>query len=86
MVVQEEDGAGLPLPQRVAQPPGSRLLAAATAAKEKVCTKKFLLARLPILAWLPVYDQHKLLGDVIAGVTTALTVIPQATRKTDNIC
>jgi len=73
----EEDGAGLPLPQRVAQPPGSRLLAAATAAKEKVCTKKFLLARLPILAWLPVYDQHKLLGDVIAGVTTALTVIPQ---------
>ena len=33
--------------------------------------------RLPPLGWVPSYDLDMLTGDFIAGVTTALTVIPQ---------
>ena len=43
----------------------------------KVCSKKFLLHRLPILSWIVSYNLEMLLCDTIAGVTTALTVIPQ---------
>jgi len=43
----------------------------------KVCTKKFWLLRLPILSWITSYKAETLLCDTIAGVTTALTVIPQ---------
>ena len=44
---------------------------------EKVCSRKFLYERLPILSWIRTYSMEMLLCDLIAGVTTALTVIPQ---------
>ncbi|GBP68186.1 Sodium-independent sulfate anion transporter [Eumeta japonica] len=40
--------------------------------------RKTLQKRLPITAWLPQYDRGKALGDLIAGVTVGLTVIPQS--------
>ena len=43
----------------------------------KICRKKFLIQRLPILSWIVNYNLEMLLCDTIAGVTTALTVIPQ---------
>lgn len=43
----------------------------------KIFTKKFLIQRLPILSWILTYNLETLLCDTIAGVTTALTVIPQ---------
>ncbi|XP_038212215.1 sodium-independent sulfate anion transporter-like [Zerene cesonia] len=42
------------------------------------CSKKTLLRRLPILAWLPNYNLRNGLADAIAGLTVGLTVIPQA--------
>lgn len=33
---------------------------------------------MPILNWLPRYDGHDALGDLVAGVTVGLTVIPQS--------
>ncbi|XP_017470317.1 PREDICTED: sodium-independent sulfate anion transporter-like isoform X1 [Rhagoletis zephyria] len=39
--------------------------------------KKTLYKRLPILAWLPKYNQKDLIGDLVAGITIGLTVIPQ---------
>lgn len=35
------------------------------------------LERLPIITWLPKYNFQDLYGDAVAGVTVALTVIPQ---------
>ena len=43
----------------------------------KLCSKKFLSNRLPLLTWIVGYNLEMLLCDTIAGVTTALTVIPQ---------
>ena len=43
----------------------------------RVCSRKFLINRLPILTWIVGYNLEMLLCDTIAGVTTALTVIPQ---------
>ena len=43
----------------------------------KVCSRKFLYERLPILSWITTYSLEMLVCDLIAGVTTALTVIPQ---------
>ncbi|XP_042867178.1 sodium-independent sulfate anion transporter-like [Penaeus japonicus] len=40
-------------------------------------TKKTLNARLPITQWLPKYNLEMLEGDVLAGFTVGLTVIPQ---------
>ncbi|CAH0723073.1 unnamed protein product, partial [Brenthis ino] len=42
------------------------------------CSKKTLLRRVPILAWLPKYTFRSGLADIIAGITVGLTVIPQA--------
>ncbi|XP_069358649.1 sodium-independent sulfate anion transporter-like isoform X2 [Maniola hyperantus] len=42
------------------------------------CSKKTLLRRIPILAWLPNYSFRSGLADIIAGITVGLTVIPQA--------
>lgn len=42
--------------------------------------KKFvqkLSNRIPILEWAPKYNSHKLISDAIAGITVALTVMPQ---------
>ncbi|KZC13813.1 PREDICTED: sodium-independent sulfate anion transporter [Dufourea novaeangliae] len=43
-----------------------------------VCTKKTVYKRLPILNWLPRYNVQDTLGDLVAGVTVGLTVIPQS--------
>ena len=53
------------------------LSAQVSSACSKLCTKKFWLLRLPILSWIKTYKTETLLCDTIAGVTTALTVIPQ---------
>lgn len=50
-------------------------------AKEKIrkgCTKKLLFKRLPFLRWLPNYSVPDGVGDLVAGITVGLTVIPQA--------
>ncbi|KAH0540910.1 sodium-independent sulfate anion transporter [Cotesia glomerata] len=45
---------------------------------KKLCTKKMLFRRLPILGWLPKYNGDDALGDIVAGITVGLTVIPQS--------
>lgn len=42
------------------------------------CTKKKLYKRIPILSWLPRYNNQDALGDLVAGITIGLTVIPQS--------
>lgn len=44
----------------------------------KLCTKKVLYQRLPILSWLPKYDKSCAVGDLVAGITVGLTVVPQS--------
>ena len=44
----------------------------------KVKLYKFIRRRLPILQWAPNYTLHKFVSDTIAGITVALTVMPQA--------
>ncbi|XP_039290950.1 sodium-independent sulfate anion transporter isoform X3 [Nilaparvata lugens] len=44
----------------------------------KGCTKKNLYRRLPILQWLPKYSTDDAVGDLVAGVTVGLLVIPQS--------
>jgi len=39
--------------------------------------KKILNKRLPITEWLPKYTKDEAIGDLIAGITVGLTVIPQ---------
>lgn len=41
------------------------------------CTLNLLKRRLPFTVWLPKYNLEDLKGDLIAGMTVALTVIPQ---------
>lgn len=41
-------------------------------------TRKLLYKRLPILRWLPQYNADDAVGDLVAGITVGLTVIPQA--------
>ena len=43
----------------------------------KSFTKKLLYKRLPILSWLPKYNVDDAVGDLVAGITVGLTVIPQ---------
>ncbi|XP_071040168.1 sodium-independent sulfate anion transporter isoform X1 [Parasteatoda tepidariorum] len=47
----------------------------------KYCSEKFTLdllkRKLPIVVWLPAYSIEDFKGDLIAGMTVALTVIPQ---------
>ncbi|XP_033305969.1 sodium-independent sulfate anion transporter isoform X1 [Bombus bifarius] len=45
---------------------------------KSACTKKTIYKRVPILNWLPRYSCHDGLGDLVAGVTVGLTVIPQS--------
>jgi hypothetical protein len=42
-----------------------------------ICSEKTLKKRLPILQWLPNYDKSKFLFDIVAGLSVALTLIPQ---------
>lgn len=37
-----------------------------------------LKKRLPILEWLPKYSIEKAVGDLIAGITVGMTVVPQS--------
>lgn len=48
-----------------------------TQCKERCCTVGSLKRRFPITVWLPKYSLTDLEGDIVAGVTVALTVIPQ---------
>lgn len=40
--------------------------------------KKMIYKRIPILNWLPKYSADDAVGDLVAGITVGLTVIPQA--------
>ena len=40
--------------------------------------KKWGKSRLPVLQWLPEYRRSFLVGDLVAGITVALTAIPQS--------
>uniref|UniRef100_A0A336MYE0 CSON006347 protein n=2 Tax=Culicoides sonorensis TaxID=179676 RepID=A0A336MYE0_CULSO len=44
----------------------------------QIFRKKMLFKRVPILNWLPKYRMDDAVGDLIAGITVGLTVIPQA--------
>lgn len=44
---------------------------------KRVFRMKILHKRLPILTWLPKYSTADAIGDLIAGITVGLTVIPQ---------
>lgn len=46
--------------------------------KRRIFNKKTLKKRVPILAWLPSYNKEDAVGDLVAGFTVGLTVIPQA--------
>ncbi|KAL5283353.1 SLC26A11.2 family protein [Megaselia abdita] len=46
--------------------------------QKHIFNKKTINKRLPITAWLPKYDRIDFLGDLVAGITVGLTVIPQA--------
>ncbi|XP_035777855.1 sodium-independent sulfate anion transporter-like isoform X1 [Anopheles albimanus] len=41
-------------------------------------SEKMIKKRLPILRWLPQYNSTDAVGDLVAGITVGLTVIPQA--------
>ena len=45
---------------------------------KSICRKKILYKRIPILNWLPKYNTEDAVGDLVAGFTVGLTVIPQA--------
>lgn len=45
---------------------------------KNACRKKILYKRFPILSWLPQYTMDDAVGDLVAGFTVGLTVIPQA--------
>ena len=44
---------------------------------KKSFTKKVMHKRLPFLSWLPKYNAEDAVGDLVAGITVGLTVIPQ---------
>lgn len=46
-------------------------------ARDRCCSVQAWKSRLPILSWLPRYSLLDLHGDFVAGMTVALTVIPQ---------
>lgn len=41
-------------------------------------TKKTLYKRVPVFRWLPQYNLEWAVGDLVAGITVGLTIIPQA--------
>ncbi|XP_055851243.1 sodium-independent sulfate anion transporter-like [Episyrphus balteatus] len=42
-----------------------------------MCRMKMIYRRLPILTWLPKYSTADAIGDLVAGLTVGMTVIPQ---------
>jgi len=49
----------------------------------EMCTKKFVQRRLPITTWLPQYSFSTFGQDMLAGLTVALTLIPQSMAYAD---
>lgn len=45
---------------------------------QQIFRKKILYKRVPVLSWLPKYNANDAVGDLVAGFTVGLTVIPQA--------
>lgn len=45
---------------------------------DKAFSRKTLKKRLPVLSWLPKYNSDDAVGDIVAGITVGLTVIPQS--------
>lgn len=43
----------------------------------QIFRRKTLHKRLPIVKWLPTYNRADFVGDLMAGITVGLTVIPQ---------
>lgn len=43
----------------------------------KKCTRETVINRFPIIKWLPRYQLNYLYNDTIAGISVALTAIPQ---------
>lgn len=43
-----------------------------------ICTVKSITRRLPFLNWMKTYNTEDAIGDLVAGVTVGLTVIPQS--------
>lgn len=43
----------------------------------KTCTRDLIVNRFPIIKWLPHYQLNYLYNDTIAGISVALTAIPQ---------
>ncbi|XP_026271920.1 sodium-independent sulfate anion transporter [Frankliniella occidentalis] len=69
------------LEEEVERGPTEKLRAVVPWVKQRVrraCTRKMLYRRLPILDWLPRYNRSDFLGDLVAGITVGLTVIPQS--------
>jgi solute carrier family 26 (sodium-independent sulfate anion transporter), member 11 len=44
---------------------------------KKLFTFEQLLRKVPVLEWLPKYRKSYILADIVAGLTVAMTVIPQ---------
>jgi hypothetical protein len=44
----------------------------------EMCTKEFVHRRFPVTTWLPQYTFSTLVQDMLAGLTVALTLIPQS--------
>jgi sodium-independent sulfate anion transporter 11 len=45
---------------------------------KRTFTRKLMFKRLPVLRWLPLYTLADGVGDLVAGITVGLTIIPQA--------
>lgn len=45
---------------------------------KSIFRRKTLYKRLPILRWLPKYSKSDALGDLIAGITVGLLLVPQS--------
>jgi len=43
----------------------------------KLNFKRKIKNKIPLLKWLPLYKTEDMLGDLVAGVTVGLTLIPQ---------
>lgn len=42
------------------------------------CSTKNVLKKFPVLTWFPKYSIHDGVGDLVAGITVGLTVVPQS--------